>query len=543
MRLSVPGGTKCAVLALLLSVPFQSLAAETDQAPAARAEQAAPLSLIVATHGNPFDADQLRQSLSRELGREVTLTKQATSAAVQVDIENPARAHVRYVAPNGELVEREIDLPPDRERSVQVLSWLTVNLVRDEASELLDELRARRRAEEERALADKAAADKAAADKAAAAAADLRRPAEARRTALSTPPVGAPPLIRDWLRSVDLALATPVSILRDSHRRELKLQLALAYGDAGGVSGVAISPSVLRIRRDLVGVSAGAAATIVGGNARGMLASVGYAHVEGQLAGLQLGVGAALQRGKLARGVVGSVGGAIAGDVEGAIFAAGVASARSLEGIAVAGGITFIRGSSQGALVAGGINVSHDLRGIEVAGGINVARDLAGIAIAPLNVHRKVRGLQIGVVNVAEEVEGAQIGVLSFSKQGRFQPVLWGGSDGSVHLALKSISGFVFTQLGAGLELEAAELSYDGGIGAHLKLSESWFLEPGVHYSGVLATESASSGIQQHRLHYLALLGLRVSSKLDLLAGGGVRQAIDAGEGLRPELRAGLAFF
>lgn len=546
----VPG---CAVLALLLGLAPSAKAADAGAAASAPAA-AAPLTLFVERNGQSFDVEELREALRRELGRDVELGQDARAASVHVRLESASRAQVRYTTPRGEALHRAVELPLDRERSVQVVSWLTVNLVRDEASELIEQLRARRKEEEARALAEKqaaeaqAAAEQAAADKAAAdrAAADraARQQARPKEPIRRLPPAAPrPPLLRDLSRSFDLALATPISTVPDSPKRVLRLQLALAYGDMGGLEGVAITTSVLRVRRDLWGAAAALGACLVGGNARGVLASVGYAHVEGNLEGALLGVGAAVQRGKSTRGAVAGVGGAIAGDVDGAIAAAGIASARSLVGVGVAGGITVTRGPSRGVLVAGGVNFSGDLRGVEAAGGINIARDLQGFALAPLNVHRRVKGVQVGVVNIAEEVDGAQIGVLSLSKTGRFQPTFWGSSDGSVHLGLKSISGHAFTQLGGGINLDASQASYDGAIGAHLELSAAWFVEPGVHYSGVQRTDAASTGVQQHRLHYLGVVGLRIGRKLDLLAGGGVRHTIAGDAGLAPELRAGIAFF
>jgi hypothetical protein len=542
-----------------MALAQSSLAADAEPAPAVKASAAGPLKVWLEASA-ALDREKLRASLSRELRREVELTNDAADATVQVKVKSAAKAEVRYTTPSGQALTREVELPADGERSVQVVSWLTVNLVRDEAAELLDELRARRKEEAEaraaadraaaeaRAAADKAAAEKAASDKAAAdkaAAEAARERAQQPATRFVLPPPPPPPLLRELARSFDLALATPISTTPDSPKRELMVQLALGYGDAGGLRGAAISPSVLRVRRDLLGAAVGAAAVFVGANARGAIVSAGYSQLEGNLEGIQVGGGVALQRGRFVRGVVTAVGGAIAGDVEGAVLGGGVASSRSLEGAAVAAGATVTRGPSHGVLIAGGVNFSGDHDGLEIAGGVNAARDLRGLALAPVNVHRKVKGLQIGIVNIAEEVDGAQLGVISISKDGRFQPVLWGSSDGGAHLALKSISGWAFTQLGGGIAVGKQELSYDGGAGLHLRLSGGFFLEPGVHYSATHSTEDASGAPDAHRLHVLALLGWRVGNKLDLLVGGGVRNTVIGGDGsaLLPEARAGIAFF
>ena len=325
------------------------------------------------------------------------------------------------------------------------------------------------------------------------------------------------------------------------------MQLALAYGESGGIRGVAVSPIGLRIRRDLLGHAVGAAFVFVGGNAKGTVVSAGYSQIDGNLQGVQIGAGAAVQRGKLARGVLVSAGAAIAGDVTGVVVGGGIASARSLDGVAASAGVTVIRGPAEGILIGAGATFAGDFKGTAVSAGVNVARDLRGIVVAPVNVQRRVRGLQVGIINVAQEVDGAAIGIISIAKNGRLQPVLWGGSDGSGHVALKSIAGWAFTQLGGGIDLSSNALSYDGGIGLHLRLTDSIFLEPGVHYSAAqtVGDEPTAGQLERHDLHYLAGAGIRIGNKLDLLAAAGVRHRVGGSDvgSFAPEARAGLAFF
>ena len=83
-----------------------------------------------------------RPGAARRLHEELLVADVPGDEVVLV-LEGAAKAQVSYTTPSGEALTRDVELPPDRERSVQVVSWLTVNLVRDEASELLDALRAR----------------------------------------------------------------------------------------------------------------------------------------------------------------------------------------------------------------------------------------------------------------------------------------------------------------------------------------------------------------------------------------------------------------
>jgi hypothetical protein len=532
-----------------------------------------PLRLKVTTNGTPFDRDKLRAALSQELGQPVVLSK-TDEADIDVRLDSATHAQVRYVNPAGVVFTRGVDLPPDRERAVQVVSWVGVNMVQNEAEELLKALRERRKAEAEaearaaeQAAADKAAAEKAAADQAAAdkataellaadkaraekaaadkAVADTAAAEKARGLPPPPPPLPPPPLLRDPRSSLDAALVTPISLLHDSPKRQLHLQLALAYGESGGVDGIAVSPAGLRIRQDLQGVAVGAGVVIVGGNVRGVVTSVGYSQVGGNLEGVLVGAGAAVQRGAKAQGAIVSAGGAIAGDTTGVLAGAGFATAKSLQGVGVSAGATIIRGPSEGILMAGGATWSAQHRGLAISSGVNIARELDGFALAPINVHGRVSGVQIGIVNVAEEVDGAAIGIVSLSKNGRLQPMFWGGYNGGAHLALKSIAGMVFTQLGGGVELDASRFTYEGGIGLHLKLGQIFFLEPGAHYSASQKTTDTTGKPDTHRLHYVALLGIRLGNKLDLLAGGGVSHRLvgDTGSAVQPDVRAGIAFF
>jgi hypothetical protein len=321
--------------------------------------------------------------------------------------------------------------------------------------------------------------------------------------------------------------------------------LALGYGDSGGMRGVGVSAVALRIRRDLQGIAVAPAFALVGGKARGGVVSVGYAQVDGVLEGALVVAGLAVQRGKFARGVVIAAGGTVTGELTGVALGAGFVSAKSLRGVAATAGITLTRGPSVGVLLAGGVNFSSDHRGVEIAGGLNTARDLNGIALAPVNIHRRVKGLQLGIINVAEEVDGVSLGVINYAKNGHLQPVLWTSTDGSMHFAVKSIAGFAFTQLGAGIDVKGSAFSYDAGVGAHIPLTQKLFFEPGVHYSGSNKTKDASGAPEEQQVHYLAQFGYRVGNKLDLLGAAGARQTVAGGSGAKaaPELRAGIAFF
>ena len=153
--------TAIAAIAVVLSVLAAERAARAQAAPtpAASKSDAGPLKVWVDAHKTELDKGRLRDFLSRELKREVVLSSDAGGAALLIRLQHGSRAQVEYTTPSGERLTRDVELPPDKDRSLEVLSWLSVNLVRDEASELLDELRARRKEEADaRASEEQAAA-------------------------------------------------------------------------------------------------------------------------------------------------------------------------------------------------------------------------------------------------------------------------------------------------------------------------------------------------------------------------------------------------
>ena len=108
------------------------------------------------------------------------------------------------------------------------------------------------------------------------------------------------------------------------------------------------------------------------------------------------------------------------------------------------------------------------------------------------------------------------------------------------------------------MDLDRTRLSYEAGIGAHIRFGKSFFLEPGVHYASTHATAEDTPDREdpevprvplvpdRYYLHYLVMGGLRWSDALDVLAGGGVKQTLEGADDepvIRPEVRVGIAFF
>jgi hypothetical protein len=148
---------------------------------------------------------------------------------------------------------------------------------------------------------------------------------------------------------------------------------------------------------------------------------------------------------------------------------------------------------------------------------VNVARDLDGLALAPINLHRRVKGLQL-VCSTSPSSRRAALGIIAWPRTADCSRT-WGRDRPAAARALKSIAGWAFTQLGAGIDLNGASFTYDGGLGLHLRLSEKLFLEPGLHYSGSNDPAAASGAPDSSSFTHLAQLGYgRAQGRL---AGGG----------------------
>ena len=89
-----------------------------------------------------LDAEQLRAAIARELGVDVRLSSgKAEPSALLVRLSD-GRATVRFQPPGGgRALERTVELPADPEPAYETVALLAGNLARDEASELLEQLR------------------------------------------------------------------------------------------------------------------------------------------------------------------------------------------------------------------------------------------------------------------------------------------------------------------------------------------------------------------------------------------------------------------
>jgi hypothetical protein len=534
------------------------------QAPA-EAAAAAPLEVRLALGARRLDSERVRRAIERELARPVALSA-VDSAPLVLSVGPDGRLGARYTRPVEPVLVRQVDLPADDERAVEVIALLAGNLTRDEASELIESLNAE--------------------------AAPAPPPVVA-----APPPAAPPPPARrryEASPSLNLSLFHPLTLVSHSEEHEFALELGLAYGRVGAISGFGAEFGVLHVDGPLSGVGMSTFWTKVGGPARGVTASLVFNQSRGGIAGAQLGGLVALESGSVqgaqlaiavaiaqdvvgvqgsgalslskslqglqgssgvsivrgrAEGVVGAGAVSLAGgDVDGLIGAAGAAIARDVRGAILAGGFTVAR-DVQGVQGSAAVNVAHDVEGVLLTGGVNVAHDVNGVSAAPINVATgRVDGLQLGVVNVASEVHGAAIGIISIAGNGHVQPSVWTSSELPLHTSVKFVAGYAYSELGLGFDRQNLGgdrwvMASEGGLGAHLPLTSWLALEPGVHFSELFRT--GFDGSLEDNLHYRLRGTLRLSSLVEVFAGAGARHGIGGrtkGD-VAPEVLAGVSLF
>ncbi|MEZ4231855.1 MAG: hypothetical protein R3B89_21950 [Polyangiaceae bacterium] len=489
--------------ALLLGaqlVPATARAAEPDsQVVPSRA-----LRLVFKPGASGVEAPQVLRAVRRELGVEITMDPdvEAGGGRLVLDLEASAGYVLgEFTAVDGKKTVRLIARPEDPERSVEVMALLAGNLVRNEASELLEELAKAREAE---------AARRAAA------------------TPPPPPPAGKPPepvaepqkksakkdIDQDaeeeaeWhprrpLRDggfLHLSLAHPIALDPRSERLSVSLELGAFYSRIGETKALAFNVFVTRNDERAQGAQLsgifGYAERLEGAQVAGVVAM--GRHVEGaQVAGavdLSRGPMYGVQVAGAVSGALGKVEGVqgagavnfATSDVDG-VQAAGAVNygGRSLEGVQVAGAANYVGGALEGGQAAGVANVADGVEGFQAAGLLNLSLGkldgfqagivnttygpIEGAQVGLVNVGgSSLRGTQIGLVNVAGEVEGTSIGLVSIAKNGRIQPTLWVASGKRMNAGVAFEVGPVYSLPFFGADVSGDQL-LEWGVNFGLK--------------------------------------------------------------------------
>ena len=572
--------TRAAVLAFVLTLPTGALALSPPSSPASRNSDAGdstpaePQSHVFALrYSAPSRPDlppeSVRLALQHELGAPIRLSA-STVPLLDISLPRPNEARVRFITPQGESSERTVELPQNSARAIEVIAWVAGNLARDEAAELIAEYRRLNppspgpaEGEGGTSAPSSGAVTKAAPAPAARAAQTSKGPGRNAAPSAAAAALAFAP--------VNLSLFHPLALYPDSHRRRVAIELGLAYGRLGALSGVGIELGLLSVDGAIDGVALGGLALDVEGATTGYTAALIYSGSRGRLTGVDTSLvsyrlgdvrGAQLAtvftRAGNVDGVIAAAGLTLASDVRGATLAVGANLAGSAEGATLAAGANIVRRVDGAALAAGanvasevdglaaaaGANLVDRLRGASLAAGFNLSQDVHGLQLAPINVAKRVRGMQLGIVNVAEHVDGTAIGVISIAKNGEVQATAWASNFAPLHASVKFRVGFAYSEFGAAYDPSSGDYSFEQGLGAHIQVAGPFAVEPGVHHSYTQRDgTSLGEGNGDDYLHYRARGILRLGRHIDVFAGGGVRHGAwgNASGEVDPEVLSGIA--
>jgi hypothetical protein len=498
------------VLLAVLGPAWPSRTARAQPQASAATESALTVDIDVGSSG--LDAEQLRAAIARELGVGVRLSGRDESSALRVRLGDGRRATVRFQPAGSPALERTVELPADAEPAYETVALLAGNLARNEASELLEQLRRKAPSQPEPAPGGAPTSEEPKPPPAATAPKPKPTPVKPTKTPNAE---RAPPRKRDepQLKSapVNLSVFHPLALYRDSHQRRVWLELGLFNSQVGAVDGVGLTLGYLRLRHEL----------------QGAIFSLFLNRVDGRTLGAQFSVGGNLSGGEL-RGADVAVGfNDRAGNVKGAQLAVGYNHAPAIEGAQLAVGYS---GSDrlEGAQM-GFVNWTDRGEGLQ-GGLVNVSGELSGVQLGLLNVGTHVRGTQIGLVNVADEVDGVSVGIVNVVGNARARVVGWVDSSAYGNVGIKYQHKYLFTLISGGYRLnrltepDGKLLEPGFAFGGHFDLGSA-FAELDVQYAFRQANDEDAR--EKHFSRYRLTLGYDPVRAFGAFVGGALEQAFD----------------
>lgn len=575
------------LLAGLLGLAPLGAARMNHAAEAAEANANAPLVLVIEAPPEVLDPDVTRAAVEQELGLSVVAPDTpGVRGVLRIRTNAQGDFIVAYEPTDREGLVRTIRPPEDPSRAPEVVALLAGNLVRSEAEQLLEQLRAREKAQ---AAADEAASEVPPPPGPAVpeAAQETPEPAapkkeEAPKPAQPRAPAQPDPGPSGTVQSFGFSFFHPLAHPKDTELHQYRWHFGFAYGHLGGLSGFSLAALVTAVDGDAEGVYLNGIGGYTGGNGRGVrlgglgnfgrgtfsgveIAGIGNAGF-GQASGAQIaGIAnfTAERRQGIQVAMVANVAGvAHYGEPPAQTDAANESEAalengsdektplETSRGVQVAGIGNAAAGGFQGIQIAGiGNGAAGGFRGAQLAGITNLALDeLSGVQLSLVNIGMgTVRGAQIGLVNYARELDGVSIGLVPVSRNGRVQAVAWASSTLYSNLGVRFLNGPVYTLLHTGYTPEGADnrVALGAYLGGHIPIQRfSIDLDVGFDHETVF---NASTQRDEYIVRYRAALGFQVAKKVGLFAGGGVWERVPSKDVAdwrhRGEAFGGVAFF
>jgi hypothetical protein len=541
------------VASLTCAAPCGAQAADAapEASDAGPKTEALPVTIKLAS--TPIQAEAVRAAIEAELRVAVRIEDTAPAEGLSVSVKW-RRATVSYRSQQGETTTRSLDLPANAEQAVEVIALLAGNLARDEASELLARLAPPPNAEPEPSTTESPAATaetpSAETPPAETPPAEAPKPPAPTAKPATKKPTNAKPVKDDLIRGppgeLNLSLWYPMTYLKHTERRALRVEFGLAYSRVGAIEGVGFTGGFLHVEQ----------------RTRGAIGAFGWTRTDGDVIGLQWGGLVTEGHGKLRGADVANILALRWGNIEGAQMGVLFAQATNVTGAQISAGVATaddVLGAQVGIIssardVQGGqlnlVGVTRDIEGAQL-GLVNVARDIDGGQIGLVNVARST-DFQLGLVNVAERVDGAALGLASIAGNGYVEPTVYAllGDRDSFNAGVKFVAGWTYSLLAAGMTTaENSEPRVEAGGGLHYELPsfrngpvvDRVALELGGHLGH---TGFSSNQAQEDFLHYRGGVALRTFRLLWVFVGYDVSHDVAPfGESVGQATYCGLSLF
>jgi uncharacterized protein YjbI with pentapeptide repeats len=554
-----------------------------------RAEQAAPAAITanIEAGKSGIDAELVRAAIERELDLPVGVASGDVEApgVLAVRVDQKRTAEVTFRTPDGRVVGRSINLPRDDTRAADTIALLAVNLVQNEAAELLAELERLRDAE--RARAEQAAEPE-------------PEPA-AEAIASETPPDSVPAADTLERRAYHLSVWHPLGLDPRSHLHSYNLELGLGYSRVGGISGFGLNLLFARNEGSLVGAQAAGIMNFTRGSSRGAVVSgVGnlthgrlqgcafaglvnlhiaptdmhrpleltprplvtgseldgvqmsglWNHVSGRVRGAQVSGFGNSTVGRLEGAQLGALN-LVGRELIGASFGA-VNVAGSAHGIPLLAGEDSAFGVSIGARI-GALNIDRlDLVGAQLGLANTAGLSVTGAQVGLVNVAHTVRGVQLGLVNVTQDMKGAAVGLVNAGRSTETRALAYASLDMPLRVGVKFVTDVMFSELSVGYDPSRTREGIENPymlpmwfLGGHIALGEHVYLEPGAGYGYRVPAPDWHSGPQEHVASSRLVAGYRPTSSFGLFAGGGAVHIVSTSGQYRvlPDAMLGIEVF
>jgi len=433
--------------------------------------------LEATTVPNHLELETLRIAIENELRVPVSLVRPASFWG-HVQIEGAARSDiiVHYESTDGTTkLERRVALPVDASRQAQVIAWVTGNLVRNEAAELLAQ------ASQSQPIADALGATREAEPQPPVPAIE---PVVQPSAPVAQPPKQPPPQVPvanatpaepdlGPSRAVHAAFISPwVAVHSDAAIHRYHLSFGGIYSHVGALNGFGLGLAVDRIE---------------------------YASRGVQLSGLWLD--GAAHHGLLLAGV-------------------GTHAHGALTGVELAGALALRSGNVTGAQVTGALNVAQNVQGLQLSL-VNVAHDVRGLQLSLVNVAEDVDGVQFGFVNVARKNRGIALGLFNWSEGARLQPIYFFQNPGYHNVGYRNLSGHATSTMSFGYDEARKRARTHFALGARTTFGRvSLGAETG--YGWVLENMTNGPTDRAHELDLIGTVTVELfRNRLSVFGGGG----------------------